>query len=75
MCTCIIFFLCNDIPYNIIHVLIPFHIISYNIIGQKLNLFSIQEDAGGGLVFWHPKGILSFHFIFQLIIIIIVCSL
>jgi threonyl-tRNA synthetase len=25
-------------------------------IGQKLDLFSIQEDAGGGLVFWHPKG-------------------
>jgi threonyl-tRNA synthetase len=21
-----------------------------------LNLFSIQDDAGGGLVFWHPKG-------------------
>jgi len=27
-------------------------------VGQKLNLFSIQEDAGGGLVFWHPKGAL-----------------
>lgn len=25
-------------------------------IGKALNLFSIQEDAGGGLVFWHPKG-------------------
>lgn len=25
-------------------------------IGQELNLFSIQEDAGGGLVFWHPRG-------------------
>jgi len=25
-------------------------------IGQALDLFSIQEDAGGGLVFWHPKG-------------------
>jgi len=25
-------------------------------IGQELDLFSIQEDAGGGLVFWHPKG-------------------
>jgi threonyl-tRNA synthetase len=25
-------------------------------IGQDLDLFSIQEDAGGGLVFWHPKG-------------------
>lgn len=25
-------------------------------IGTDLHLFSIQEDAGGGLVFWHPKG-------------------
>ena len=25
-------------------------------IGQDLDLYSIQEDAGGGLVFWHPKG-------------------
>jgi len=25
-------------------------------LGTKLDLFSIQEDAGGGLVFWHPKG-------------------
>jgi threonyl-tRNA synthetase len=25
-------------------------------IGQELKLFSIQEDAGGGLVFWHPRG-------------------
>ncbi len=25
-------------------------------IGQELDLFSIQDDAGGGLVFWHPKG-------------------
>ncbi len=25
-------------------------------IGKDLDLFSIQEDAGGGLVFWHPKG-------------------
>jgi threonyl-tRNA synthetase len=25
-------------------------------IGQDLDLFSIQEDAGGGLVFWHPRG-------------------
>ena len=25
-------------------------------VGKKLNLFSIQEDAGGGLVFWHEKG-------------------
>ncbi|MEO0971732.1 MAG: threonine--tRNA ligase [Pseudomonadota bacterium] len=25
-------------------------------IGKDLELFSIQEDAGGGLVFWHPKG-------------------
>jgi len=25
-------------------------------LGKKLDLFSIQEDAGGGLVFWHAKG-------------------
>lgn len=25
-------------------------------IGTDLDLFSIQEAAGGGLVFWHPKG-------------------
>jgi threonyl-tRNA synthetase len=25
-------------------------------IGQELDLFSIQCDAGGGLVFWHPRG-------------------
>ena len=25
-------------------------------IGRDLDLFSIQEDAGGGLVFWHPQG-------------------
>ncbi|AHE97915.1 threonine--tRNA ligase [Thioalkalivibrio paradoxus] len=25
-------------------------------IGTELDLFSIQDDAGGGLVFWHPKG-------------------
>ncbi|WP_019501919.1 threonine--tRNA ligase [Pseudanabaena sp. PCC 6802] len=25
-------------------------------LGKDLQLFSIQEDAGGGLVFWHPRG-------------------
>ncbi len=25
-------------------------------IGTELNLFSVQEAAGGGLVFWHPHG-------------------
>ncbi|MEO5368020.1 MAG: threonine--tRNA ligase [Magnetococcus sp. WYHC-3] len=25
-------------------------------LGRELDLFSIQEDAGGGLVFWHPAG-------------------
>lgn len=28
----------------------------HRVLGKKLDLFSIQEDAGGGLVFWHPKG-------------------
>ncbi|KAL9678993.1 hypothetical protein QQ045_016845 [Rhodiola kirilowii] len=32
-------------------------------IGQDLDLFSIQEDAGGGLVFWHPKGAIIRHII------------
>jgi len=25
-------------------------------LGAELDLFSIEEQAGGGLVFWHPKG-------------------
>ena len=25
-------------------------------LGKDLKLFSIQEGAGGGLVFWHPRG-------------------
>jgi threonyl-tRNA synthetase len=25
-------------------------------LGQDLDLFSIEEDAGPGLIFWHPKG-------------------
>jgi threonyl-tRNA synthetase len=25
-------------------------------LGADLDLFSVEEDAGGGLVFWHPKG-------------------
>jgi threonyl-tRNA synthetase len=25
-------------------------------LGTELDLYSIEEDAGGGLVFWHPKG-------------------
>jgi threonyl-tRNA synthetase len=28
----------------------------HRVLGQKLDLFSIQDHAGGGLVFWHPKG-------------------
>eukprot|EP00195_Chlamydomonas_chlamydogama_P015299 CAMPEP_0202893366 /NCGR_PEP_ID=MMETSP1392-20130828/2946_1 /ASSEMBLY_ACC=CAM_ASM_000868 /TAXON_ID=225041 /ORGANISM="Chlamydomonas chlamydogama, Strain SAG 11-48b" /LENGTH=674 /DNA_ID=CAMNT_0049577671 /DNA_START=104 /DNA_END=2128 /DNA_ORIENTATION=- len=30
-------------------------------LGQELDLFSIQEDAGGGLVFWHPNGAMVRH--------------
>uniref|UniRef100_A0ACD5Z4Q3 Uncharacterized protein n=1 Tax=Avena sativa TaxID=4498 RepID=A0ACD5Z4Q3_AVESA len=30
-------------------------------LGQDLDLFSIEEDAGGGLVFWHPKGAIIRH--------------
>jgi len=25
-------------------------------LGQELDLFSIEDEAGGGLIFWHPKG-------------------
>ena len=25
-------------------------------LGKQLDLFSVEEDAGGGLIFWHPKG-------------------
>eukprot|EP00775_Hariotina_reticulata_P010606 gene10606-10764_t len=32
-------------------------------LGQELDLFSIQEGAGGGLVFWHPKGGIVRHII------------
>ncbi|PXF48950.1 Threonine--tRNA ligase, chloroplastic/mitochondrial 2 [Gracilariopsis chorda] len=28
----------------------------HRVLGAKLGLFTIQEAAGGGLVFWHPKG-------------------
>lgn len=28
----------------------------HRLLGSKLDLFSIQEDGGPGLVFWHPKG-------------------
>src|SRR6266581_4256638 len=33
----------------------------HRIIGKQLDLFSIQEDVGPGLILWHPKGaILNF---------------
>jgi len=28
----------------------------HRVIGKALDLFSIQDDVGPGLVFWHPKG-------------------
>jgi threonyl-tRNA synthetase len=28
----------------------------HRVLGRLLDLFSIQEDVGPGLVFWHPKG-------------------
>merc|ERR1712100_633540 len=31
-------------------------------VGKEMGLFSLQQDeAGGGLVFWHPKGALMRH--------------
>ncbi|MFH1282752.1 MAG: threonine--tRNA ligase [bacterium] len=32
-------------------------------LGKELDLFSIQEEAGAGLIFWHPKGALMRHII------------
>ncbi|MGH7751754.1 MAG: threonine--tRNA ligase [Gemmatimonadales bacterium] len=28
----------------------------HRVLGKQLDLFSIQEDSGPGLIFWHPKG-------------------
>ena len=30
----------------------------HRILGKKLDLFSIQEEGGPGLIYWHPKGAL-----------------
>ena len=30
----------------------------HRILGRQLDLFSLQDEAGPGLVFWHPKGAL-----------------
>lgn len=30
----------------------------HRVLGKELDLFSISEDIGGGLVLWHPKGAL-----------------
>ncbi|KAG2446313.1 hypothetical protein HXX76_000901 [Chlamydomonas incerta] len=32
-------------------------------LGAELNLFSIQESSGGGLVYWHPPGAMVRHLI------------
>jgi len=32
-------------------------------IGKEMRLFSIQDEAGGGLVFWHPHGAIMRHLI------------
>src|SRR5882762_11956901 len=28
----------------------------HRVLGKQLDLFSVQEDTGPGLIFWHPKG-------------------
>src|SRR6267142_2120496 len=33
----------------------------HRVIGKQLDLFSIQEDVGPGLIFWHPKGAMIQH--------------
>lgn len=35
----------------------------HRIIGKELDLYSIQEEAGPGLVFWHPKGAMLRHLV------------
>jgi len=32
-------------------------------LGKELDLFTIQEDAGPGLIFWHPRGAMVRHLI------------
>ncbi|MFH1598348.1 MAG: threonine--tRNA ligase [Patescibacteria group bacterium] len=34
---------------------------NHRILGKQLDLYSIQEKAGAGLVFWHPNGALIRH--------------
>ena len=33
----------------------------HRLLGKKLDLYSIQEKAGAGLIFWHPKGAIIRH--------------
>jgi len=33
----------------------------HRLLGKQLELFSIQEDIGGGLILWHPKGAMVRH--------------
>jgi threonyl-tRNA synthetase len=33
----------------------------HRVLGKQLDLFSIQEDVGPGLIFWHPKGAMIQH--------------
>ena len=35
----------------------------HRLIGQKMDLFSIDEEVGPGLILWHPKGALLCHLI------------
>jgi len=35
----------------------------HRILGKELDLFSISDEIGGGLILWHPKGALIRHFI------------
>ena len=33
----------------------------HRVLGKELELFSISDEVGGGLVFWHPKGAMIRH--------------
>src|SRR3989441_10398057 len=36
--------------------LFPYTTLFRSVLGKQFDLFSIQEDVGPGLIFWHPKG-------------------
>ncbi|NIR44468.1 MAG: threonine--tRNA ligase, partial [Gemmatimonadetes bacterium] len=33
----------------------------HRVLGKQLDLFSVQEDVGPGLIIWHPRGAIIQH--------------